>query len=288
MALAGSLAALACALVSCGGHGSNTRLRLTVWDGTSGRTYTLRCDPADGTAPQPRRICAALHRHPNLLVGGPGVDHTCPLSDALRVAGTYRGYRIAASFSPCLWVPGQGGRGPTWSELLKGAADGQPATDPFPRPRLSNAERAQRAARAKRLPRLYRDELRLRRRRAVELANGTLRVVSGQKPDALALAYLRDLAAGVGLPDGPYPATAHVHSTTLRRVERIFGFATPEANSPVYVLVLGFDYRDYIGKRRSGGGATYSIIDAERLSFRGFGFLNSSPKGLGRAFALSR
>jgi hypothetical protein len=272
---------------SCGAHAPSTRLRAAVWDGQSGRAYALRCDPAGGTAPHPQLICVALRRHPNLLVGGPGLDHPCPSSQAVRVNGTYRGYRIDATFSPCVSVPGQSGRGLRWDELLAGATGGEVVGDPFTSPRLSKAERIRRRARLARLPRLNKDEMHLRQVRAAELTKGTFHVSPGQKPNALALAYLRDLARGVGLPDGPYPGKAHVYSTMRRRAERVFGFATPRANSPVYVLVLSFDYRDYTGRRHANGGALYSILDAATLDGGDSGGLGpSSLRGLGPSIAL--
>lgn len=279
--------ATACAASSCGGHGASTRLRATVWDGQRGRASSLRCDPAGGTAPHPQLTCAALRQHPNLLVGGPGLDHSCPSAQAVRVRGIYRGYRIDASFSPCVWVPGQGGRGPRWGELLAGATGGEAVGDPFTSPRLSKAERVRRRARLARLPRLSTDERQLHQARATQVANGTPDVVPGQKPNALALAYMRDLARGVGLPDGPYPASAHIYSTMLRRAERLFGFATPRRNTPVYVLVLSFDYRDYTGRRQANGGAIYSILDAATLDGGDGGGLGTSGfRGLGPSIAL--
>lgn len=282
--------ALAIALLaaSCGEHRPGTRLRLSVWDGQRGRAYELRCDPARGTAPHPRLICAALRQHSNLLVGGPGLDHSCPSSPVLRVTGTYRDFPVDASFSPCRWVPGQDGEGPGWSDLLAGATGGKPIGNPFTMPRLSKAERARRRARLQRLPALHKDELRLQRKRASQLASGALDVVAGQKPDAVALAYLRDLARGVGLPDGPYPTSARIYSTTRRRAEGVLGFRTKTVNAPVYVLVLGFDYRDYAGRRHANGGALYWIVDAATLAGAdGGGLARSKPRGLGPAVALS-
>jgi hypothetical protein len=284
MVAAASLAAIACTAASCGGHGFSTRLRLVTWDGQTGRAYSLRCDPASGTAPHPRRICAALRRYPNLLVGGPGIDHSCPASDAFRVTGVYRSYPIDATFSPCLWVPGQGGVGPTWSELLANAGDGESASDPFPAHPLSRSERTRRLERVRRVPQLHRAELRLQRQRAAQRASGKLHLVSAGRPDALALAYLRDLTAGAGLPDGPCPAIARVYSTTQRKVERLFALRTPERNRPLYVLVFSYAYRDYTGKWHLAAGATYSVVDAETLHVKAWGAVGRwRPSGLGRA-----
>lgn len=272
--------------VACGGHGASTDMRLTTWDGQHGLLYSLRCDPPGGTAPEPARICAALQQHPNLLVGGRGLDHPCPASSALRVSGRYQHYPINASFSACSWVPGQAGRGPSWSELMQGAVHGEVVGYPFSEPRLSKSERARRRARLRLLPRLHRDEVRLQRVRAAQLASGAVHIPVGAKPDRLARAFLRDLAAGVGMPDGPYPEGARVYSTTRRTAERAFHFTTPQRNEPVYVLVLRFGYRDFTGRSHRDGGALFSIIDAPTLEATDGGLGAPNLTGLGPPFAL--
>ncbi len=83
----------------------STRLAITVWpkgkSGPSG-TWTLRCGPAAGTLPSPRKACRALARHPEALKPVPK-DIACTQQwDGPQVAlvrGTYAGHRVRASFN---------------------------------------------------------------------------------------------------------------------------------------------------------------------------------------------
>jgi hypothetical protein len=265
--------ALSAMLAGCGSNGGpSTSLRIQVGGGASGvRAYRLHCDPARGTAPHPGEICRALARHANLLVGGPGLDHSCPSSLGTMVMGRYKGHPVNAFFGICAWVPGQGNGLDEWGRLLVGANKTAPTTVDFRRvaEHMSARELARRQKRLRLAARLRAESAKLFRQRAGALAAGRLQPVPG-KPDALTLHIFRDFAMEVGLPDGPFPAEARVYSNRRR-----------------YLLVLRFDYVDYTGaKHRAPGGMSFSLPPKSlRTSTLSLGTLPSLA-GLGPGTAL--
>ncbi len=69
--------------------------------------YRLRCDPPSGTLPHPQAACAAIAGEPELVLAGPGVDHSCPAGvSGVRVRGEYLGQHVDVGFSPCSSQPG--------------------------------------------------------------------------------------------------------------------------------------------------------------------------------------
>lgn len=109
---------LAMLAVGCGGRATGARLRIDLRAGAFGpRTFTVRCSPARGSAPNPAAICAALAKHGYLLKAVRGQDHSCPAGPPVtHVAGTYRGHRVDATFSSCRY--GQEQAAAEWSKLL--------------------------------------------------------------------------------------------------------------------------------------------------------------------------
>lgn len=286
-----ALVALAATVVGCGSNGPETRLRIAVDDGLGARAYELRCDPAGGTAPHPERICDALRRHGNLLVGGPGIGHSCPGPEGTSVAGKYRGYRIHASFSNCAWIPGQGDAGARWFHLLEGGARTNPSSTARAAsapPRESPEEVVLRHKLTRRAERLRLHVAQLARERRAAIKSGKLHVVEGQKPDALTLAILRGFAVGVGLPHGPFPVESRVYSTRRRKAEALIGGAIVDSNPQVYLIVLRFDYADYTGTDHRAPGAMTITLDAKSLRNTDWGVRGKLPDlaSLGPATAL--
>jgi hypothetical protein len=69
-------------------------------------TYRLNCDPASGTLPDPGAACSAIAADPQLVLSGPGIDHSCPAFEpAIEVRGSYQGQQVDVGFSPCLSSP---------------------------------------------------------------------------------------------------------------------------------------------------------------------------------------
>jgi hypothetical protein len=203
------IALLALLVSGCGSSHPGARLLIA----TGGRVYRLQCDPAGGTAPRPERICAELRRSPNLLVGGPAIDHSCPPAayTTFRIAGTYRGHRVDAIFPPssCAWVPGQGDGAGEWTYLMHGAGTGEPESN-FASLRVSSSKGGAK------LEKLRLEARRLLRKRRAALAAGTLRFRPGAPPDALAIAALR--AQGkYASSRGPEITQAFVYSTTAKQ-----------------------------------------------------------------------
>lgn len=81
-----------------------TRLRADVVSVLSvARTYSLRCDPAEGSATAPAAICAAIREQPRLLGPVGGREHSCPAgTPVVFVAGSSTGQRVDATFSACV------------------------------------------------------------------------------------------------------------------------------------------------------------------------------------------
>jgi hypothetical protein len=288
-----ALMALVAGASACGsGHSNATRLKIEVANGSGVRAYTLRCAPPGGTAPQPAAICSQLRREPDMLVGGPPIDHSCPAaggsSEGFRVSGTYRGYPVDASFSSteCGWVPGQGGAYITWYISMRGAGSGvheREVGSAAPPKAGVTRERARRAAE------LEHEARQLIRKRTKALADGTLRLRPGGPPDPLARRILRDYVEAEGPRGGPVPGAARLYSTTRKRAAVAGAASLPSnAKQPVYVLDVRYAYRDYMGHRHldpSGGVAT--TLDPATLATTDVGY--GTPwdlKGLGRPIRL--
>ena len=79
--------------------------------------YELRCGPADGTVPQPARICAAIARRPALLYSFPGPGHSCPPgAPTVSISGIWNGKPLRSTFSVC--TGGQEQQAAEWAALL--------------------------------------------------------------------------------------------------------------------------------------------------------------------------
>jgi len=66
-------------------------------------TYRLNCDPVSGTLPDPAAACSAISNDPQLVLSGPGTDHSCPaFTPGVEVRGTYDGQQVDVGFSGCL------------------------------------------------------------------------------------------------------------------------------------------------------------------------------------------
>jgi hypothetical protein len=159
------------------------------------------------------------------------------------VNGLYRGHAVNAFFGGCAWVPGQGDALDRWARLLKDASTSAPSTSGFNSIALNRPQGS--LLRRRKLQRLQAETRQLLRERTAALAAGKLRPVPG-KPDALTLRIFHNLAKQTGLPDGPFPVEARVYSNGSR-----------------YLLVLRFDYLDYLDyrgiKHRASGGMTYGL-----------------------------
>src|SRR4051812_10994108 len=97
--LAPAVAAAAASLA--GASPGADQLTITVRGSDFGdRSFTLACDPAEGTVPEPSDACATLRAHPDALQAHPGQDHSCPPgTPTYEIAGTFQGAAVAASFS---------------------------------------------------------------------------------------------------------------------------------------------------------------------------------------------
>ena len=253
----------------CGSSPPSTKLRIEI--GASGaRVYRLTCSPAGGTVRRPRAICQALGRNPSLLVGGGGLDHSCPASDvaAYRVSGSYRGHPVDATFGTpsCGWVPGQGDAYAEWASLLTNPGRGV-AEREFAPVRLTAPQRARRHERYVRRDNLSRAAQRLSRRRQARLVAGTVRLVAGTPPDALARRVLAQRLEAGSLPNGPFPGSVKVYSTTRGQAGSV-GAANDLTRSraePIYVLLVRFSYRDYEGRRHLDPRSLAVVMDARTL-----------------------
>ena len=79
-------------------------------------TYSLACDPASGSMPNPRAVCSAISRNPGMVLSGPGRDHSCPPEAYVHVRGTFRRRHVDVTFSYCL--ARQGDYTSRWLALL--------------------------------------------------------------------------------------------------------------------------------------------------------------------------
>ena len=98
-------AAFAFGATGCGGAGDSTSLDITAHTQGHVVRYTLRCDPARGTVPRPRVLCAALARNAELLLEPReptrttrGIPRCSALLTSVRIDGTYEGGAVSADF----------------------------------------------------------------------------------------------------------------------------------------------------------------------------------------------
>jgi hypothetical protein len=91
-----------------GAHAINLRIIYSEPRGGFGtESYSLRCDPTSGTLPHAGAACAAIAKGPELVLAGPGRDHSCPEGlSSVRVRGNYLGRHVDVGFSPCVSRPG--------------------------------------------------------------------------------------------------------------------------------------------------------------------------------------
>jgi hypothetical protein len=86
--------------------------------------YSLRCDPASGTLPHAGAACAAIAKEPELVLAGPGRNHSCPAGlPGVTVRGDYLGRHVEVGFSACASRPGD--LVERWSSLLPAALQRQ-------------------------------------------------------------------------------------------------------------------------------------------------------------------
>jgi hypothetical protein len=79
--------------------------------------YSLRCNPAAGTLPHAQAACAAIAKEPELVLAGPGRNHSCPAGlPGIRIRGDYLGRHVDLGFSGCVSRPGD--LSERWESLL--------------------------------------------------------------------------------------------------------------------------------------------------------------------------
>jgi hypothetical protein len=263
----GAVTVAALVVAGCGTSPPSTRLRIEVGDGGGARSYELTCDPDGGTLRQPDAICRALRRNPSLLVGGRGLDHTCPgPTPAYRVSGSYRGYSVDAILGTpsCGWVPGQGDAYDQWVSLLTHRGRGVAESD-FAPVVLTAAQRGRRHEAYVRRGHLRLAAHRLTLRRKAQIEGGTLRFVAGAPPDALARQAITQQLEAASLPDGPFPGSVKVYSTTRGGAGAVGADLTRSRTEPVYVLMVRYSYRDYEGHRHLDPRSLAVVMDARTL-----------------------
>jgi hypothetical protein len=105
--LVSALAALALGCAEGDAATSSTSLTITVWpegkgEGTTKRTWTLRCAPAGGTLPRPGIACQRLFANLSALKPVPS-DRACILlyggPQVAEIRGTVRGKRVRATLT---------------------------------------------------------------------------------------------------------------------------------------------------------------------------------------------
>jgi len=107
------------ALTACGATPSHpsTLLHISADNPLHRWDWTLRCEPAGGSAPSPRTLCRALEGDSRLLGARQFGDHSCPQgAPTLRIRGTYHGQRVDRGFTPCAF--GADGVEARWLRLL--------------------------------------------------------------------------------------------------------------------------------------------------------------------------
>jgi hypothetical protein len=95
--------ALAAVAGGCGGGGNHDQTRLSIRaDNDMARyDFTLRCNPAAGSVPDPVALCATLTHQPMLVETKPGFDHSCPFNRDVHLVGIFEGQRVEKFFSIC-------------------------------------------------------------------------------------------------------------------------------------------------------------------------------------------
>ncbi len=257
-----------------------TRLTIEVGHGGAVSAYDLKCGPPGGSAPDPAGICKALARRPELLVGGPGIWHSCPPGTGgtrVWVRGTYRGYAVDAPFADttCGWIPGQDDGLGEWLSYMVGAGPGRRESRFAPlRPRRKSTREELRTA-----EHLRREARRLIRRRQRARQIGM---------DAAALRVIRDLAQSGALFDGPPLAEVDVYATTRKRGARALGEVPFGPDGPVFVVVYHYAYLDYAGRRhRAHDGGSVAMLDARTLETMEWGAGAPNLRALGSPVTLT-
>ena len=124
--VAGVAIALLALTPSCGGREEPTRLRLeTDRLDADGRlhlvSFELRCDPAEGTLPDPEKACATVAAHPEMLRPPPGTG-TCAGSTGVppnvSVRGTADGDQIDFSVRGCDRPDERGRAADLWRRVM--------------------------------------------------------------------------------------------------------------------------------------------------------------------------
>ncbi len=99
--------------MGCGTTKPKTILQVRIANGEYGkRAYTIHCDPAGGTVPRPKAVCAALKAAPRLLRPPRNYSGHCPGGPEVRVRGSTGDTRIDAPFAACT------GGNPEWIRIL--------------------------------------------------------------------------------------------------------------------------------------------------------------------------
>jgi hypothetical protein len=254
VAAAAALLALA---AGCGGHSAKTRL--TIQQGQT--AYDLRCDPPAGTVADAAAVCRALAREPELLVDGPGIEHSCPEQPVqpkiVGVRGQYRGYNVRAVFADttCGWVPGQGGALAEWTFLLHGSGPGRRVTTmPSPSPVHVDAEKV------RSLRRTLRQLVERRKARGdTRLDDLTLTIIRTQ--DQFAMAY----------GTSPLVAREDVFRAPRRKFAPLLG-SSADLDRPAFLVVTHYAYRDYAGRKHvATDGLSWAILSARTMEVTDWG-----------------
>lgn len=259
---------------SCGGRSTTTRL--TIQQGQS--AHDLRCDPPGGSVADPAAVCRALAREPELLVGGPAIEHSCPGSPVspkiVGVRGQYRGYPVRAVFASdsCGWVPGQGGALAEWTFLLHGSGPGRRVTTaPSSSPVHVDAEKVRALRRTLR-------HLVERRKASGDTRLNDLALTIIRTQDQFAMAY----------GTSPLVARDEVFRAPRRELEALLGYRSSEPDRPVFLVVSHYAYRDYAGRKHiATDGLSWVILNPRTLQVTDFG-LGGLPslRSLGRPVTL--
>jgi hypothetical protein len=110
-------------LAGCAGTPSGSlRISLRTANAVGNRvhwtTWTLHCNPDSGSAPSPRKICAALRQDHELLDAKQHGAHSCPFGvPIVFIRGTYDDTHVFRAFTPCAY--GAIGVEDKWLKLLR-------------------------------------------------------------------------------------------------------------------------------------------------------------------------